>query len=310
MTSDTIWLLEVSSVTTFLFIKRKKIVELAEPLFDSLDFLSKNKLTKQSLYFSLAGVVYLTVNGMLFYVDRLVENKNPLYRTGTVILSLLESPSNDVVMSACSVYFIFLRLLYVHSKIVLFHVQRKLVMLPVKRSLVRMESGQRLDSSYDNLYKVVSQSVDSMKEFDRTFSFLPFITIMKNFLNASYIVISLLRGTTVRLIAICINNVVHNTILILIITYLTRQRVHLENKSLMIRTAILEDKQSQREAPVLLSLLIESIKEMYSFQMTGWEMFALHKSLILAFMANVISFTVLFVQLTVNSNSGNSTAHN
>ena len=268
--------------------KKKSIVKLTQEIYQMLPVDSQSKVTRIALVMMMIDVGHLlfrvTVSDCL---NCLSQKQGTLLFTW--IYKIIEALPRTSIVTGCCVYASFLYMLYT-----LINNQFQLI-----QSYLRKVKKPNLLVINNALHKLL----DFLKEFDANFSFLPFIWFSNTFwfTSINVIIMSSDNLTLNSRISFVLVFVAENVATFSIIILLSRLRMKLEKHSdTTAQMLAAADCQSLHGCFLRISIktILDSIA---SFRMTAFSLFHLDLSLVLSLAGNLLTFTVLFIQLTKSS---------
>ena len=283
---DILWFIIVMWITLFFLLRRKKLIRFARQNFRCLDEESAIKLTKLVFILSLNALIFLVFasTGTTVFIISIERMKDSYLEMCFIITkAFLNSITHDVVFVSATVYLCFFSLVMVRSNICLKGMHQYLL--------------QDKNPKLDRLHDITCSVSDSLQDFNDLFSVLPFLWLTNNFSAASTVVLTFLEdyvgsiGNYVYTIIFTVNNLY----VIMTLTIVCVKQKQLEKLSTEVQRLLAK---TQTSEPVLLSSIISSLQSISSTRMTVWTFFPLETSLILSFMSNLMTFTVMFITLT------------
>ena len=266
--------------------KKKCIVKLTQEIYKVLPVDSQSKVTRIALVMMMIDVGYLlfrvTVSDSLNYSSQ--EQDTLLFSTW--IYKIIQAFPGTSIVTGCCVYASFLYMLYTLTSNQFQLIQSYLSKVKKPNLLV----------INDALHKIL----DFLKEFDANFSFLPFMWFSNTFwfTSINVIIMSSDNLTLNSRISFTLVFVAENVATFSIIILLSRLRMKLEKHSdTTAQMLAAADCQSLHGCFLRISIktILDSIA---SFRMTAFSLFHLDLSLVLSLAGNLLTFTVLFIQLT------------
>lgn len=136
--------------------------------------------------------------------------------------------------------------------------------------------------------------LESMSEFDNIFSLSPLLSLTDIFVSTSVMVVNVSREVNTANITSLMRFVYNIVWMFGVVLFIHRKQESLMKESQQVRKVIL----TQKPPCILSASFISQLDSFSSMKMTAWSLFPLDKSLILSFAASVMTFTVLFLQLS------------
>ena len=285
-----LWVIEMIVVTVYFLLLRRKISVFVKRLFSSLNSHQSNSLCTKAIRLSTVGV--------LCYLQRCVFITWGRWKSGKLVLSIalkdwIRNIHNfifdfqifDVAMFTSLVYLIFYEVVRCYALFNLSRVQRYM-------------SKENLNHNLNTVRFILEDICQYFEEFDHLFSLLPFMTFTTTFVAGSITVVILKNdnlGRDISLFSLLLSNVLVTYNLF----YIHRTRHELSTECNRIRKQLVAIERTGKETPHMLSFsLFSLLDKLSSVQMTAWSFFTLDRSLLLAYVANVMTFTTLFLQIT------------
>jgi hypothetical protein len=268
----------LQTVILFSF-KRKEIVLLSWKLFRVLDRKYQTKVIRRSLLLALLAFGYNILVIVLKNINVVIKGQNfgiTFYNT------ILESFSAVYVVTGCFLYLSFCKLLDLNIMHNLFSVKKYL-----------------LKSNTSNMVyvdKVLDITLRNMEKFDDMFNLLPFVWLSQNFAFASSAVLTFLTDSETGYLYIAFF-LLENATMVSVVCFLSKKKKDVKKEIYLIRR-MLSVKTVNTAMGFVINSINRNLESIASFKMTAWPHFFLDYSLIFSFLGSVLTFTVLFVQLT------------
>jgi hypothetical protein len=273
----------ISTSLLFLF-KRKSIIVLFKRMFLSLPNQAKNKVVKYSLRTCFSILVYL-VGILILRLFATVARKRSSWIE--IIEVVVDAPSETFIVISSLTY-------VSHSNLLYCYISSKLI------SLRKYISKDR--DVCDLL--VINESLHSimvcLTEFDSIFNILPFIWLVINFTFASSnVTLFITDEEQVGYIFTAIFMSENIAVLFVVLFLMCKKRTVMHEIDLMRHKLTFLDSDNQSGSFVINSIerYMESIS---SFKMSAFYIYEIDGPMFLSFVGAVLTFTVLFVQLTQN----------
>lgn len=277
----------IFTLTIHCWLKKEDISKLANDLVIQTDKEVWIKAIKYALLLSATGVAGLLTRIVLVCHPKFQKPKNDkLFRKIWVITrTVFESPSTDLIPASAVLYLSFYCLLIMTCRYRLSEIHR---------SLSKPESTT-LSIIHDDLQNLC----ELFESFEDTLSLLPFIIFCRNFALVPFLVIYI-REYAVNY---------HSTILQTCLNYLwmfaiplcvNHGRGVIWKECNKVEKLLLQKERGRGSNDFTLMYwpAVRQIKYLGKIRLTAWQLFDIDKTLVLTFMANVMTFSVLFIQLT------------
>lgn len=279
-----VFAVETIVLTIHYWNQRRRIRLFTRRLLLSLDVITAGNVTQNALWGSMFGILSWLFRFTLVSIrrkNRLIWRWNSLNDTCvTIMTTLLEIPSFDLVVPTLIVYIIFFQLLLCYSNTILRRVQ------------VHMKTSVNPD--FVRMHDMLEGVLESMREFDNIFSLLLLLSLTDVFVSTSVMVINVSREVNTANITALIKFVINIVWMLGVVLFIHRKQESLVKESQQVRKVIL----TQKPPCILSASFVSQLDSFSSMKMTAWSLFPLDKSLILSFVASVMTFTVLFLQLS------------
>ena len=284
--------------TIFFVVRRKKIIKFVKEV--QLQSKEQKSLNKSALLAAVLITTYIIFQGTLDVLVFLGEFDSST-KAWLLVRHCFRRLTSDPVVSPLVIYFIFLRMTY-HR---------------VRNDLDSIREGINSNgmsfSDATNIHTRLTSTLNHLEEFDAIFSFLPFLWLTFNFTHAVVITIFYILAefkTANYYLFFGMNNLV----VIALVIYMTHSRCKRQSVILAndIQHRIVTDNTGQASYPLLASSIVSLTRSISSFHMTAYSFFTLEKSIILSFLSNVTTFTVMFssilgIDVRIQSHDNNAT---
>jgi hypothetical protein len=282
--NDGLWWIIVIWTNLFFLIRRNKLIRFAKQCFRCLDEESSIKLRKLALILSLIALIFVALEFIaIVFVTTGKWVEHSYLEMFLIVNQILNYVTQDTVVVSATVYLCFFSLVMSGSNVCLKGMHQYLL----------LEKNPKLDRLHD----IICSVSDSLQDFNDLFSVLPFLWLTNNFSAASAMVLYFLEDNvgSIRNYLFSMIFTVNNLYVIITLIIVSVKQKQLEKLSTEIQRLLAK---TQTSEPVLLSSIISSLQSMSSTRMTVWPVFPLDTSLILSFMSNLMTFTVMFITLT------------
>ena len=160
-------------------------------------------------------------------------------------------------------------------------------------------SKDKLSHNLSTVSFILEDICESFEEFDHLFSLLPFMTFTTTFATGSITLVIVMNVNTLGKGISVISLLLSNVFVTYNLFYIHRTRHELSTECNRIRKQLLGIERTGEKIPNLLSIsLFSLLDKLSSVQLTAWSFFTLDKSLLLTYVANVMTFMTLFIQMT------------
>lgn len=279
-----VWAAETIVLTIHYWNQRQRIRLFVRRLFLPLDVITAGNVTQHALWASMFGILSWLFRLILVSIRRkkhFIWRRNSLKDTCvTIIMILLEIPSFDLVFPSLIVYIIFFQLLWYYSNTILRRIQ------------VYMRISVNPD--FVKIHDMLEGVLKSISEFDNIFSLILLLSLTDIFASTAVMVVNISREVNYANITSLIKFVINIVWMLGVVLFIHRKQESLIKESQQVRKVIL----TQKPSCILSASFISQLDSFPSAKMTVWSLFPLDKSLILSFIASVMTFTVLFLQLS------------
>ena len=284
--------------TIFFVVRRKRIIQFVK----KVQLQSKEQgFNKSALLAAILVTTYIVFQGTLDVLVFLGEFDSST-KPWLLVQHCFRRLTSDPVVSPLVIYFIFLRMTY-HR---------------VRNDLDSIRDGISSNgmsfSDAKNIHTRLTSTLNHLEKFDEIFSFLPFLWLTFNFTHAVVITIFYILAefkTANYYLFFGINNLA----VIALVIYMTHSQCRRLSVILVndIQHRIVTDNTGQASYPLLANSIVSLTQSISSFHMTAYSFFTLEKSIILSFLSNVTTFTVMFssilgIDVRIQSDEKNGTA--
>ena len=273
--------------TSFWYICYKsQIVVYTKQLFKQLPVCDQTRVIKTSLIMASADFLCFYIYAVVKVVSHCFGIKEPTFKD--ITLKLLDNMSSTYIVTGCCVYTTFLSVLHCYTCHQLTLVNNYL-----------KQQDQRDDQELKVVNKVLCNLLQSLSQFDSLFSFHPLNWFANALLFASFNVLLVLSSNQLTRVVNIMMFVIENTASVFVVVMLSCCRNKWKRHCHFILQHLVDSENgSPNVGPFVSRSVIQLLESIGSFRMTAFSLFPLDTSIILPFVGTVITFTVLFVQLT------------
>lgn len=281
-----LFFIETCSVTLLALIKKKDIISLTNQLVEAGNIKTVVDAERAAIAIAFWGMFCTTIRILIPIcygsLQMHVGAQLILLKVGEEVLR--NFTSNTVIV--CSMgYLTFYQLLANH------------LIFTIKKVRCYVSFSNFVDCMY--VLQMVDYTKDTMKRFDEVFSLIPFMALFSSFCSATRTVIRVSHGREEDIINDISEFVMSNMCLVIALFYIHyKQDCIARDAELLKKEIVLKSRKGKRTHSLLSSSLISGLDAMSSIKMTAWSVFDLDKKLVFGFSAQVVQFTVLFIQLT------------
>ena len=304
---------------------RKKIINYGKRLLDELPLkqqLTMIKLARMTAYFSITCLVINFLHRTYQLSVRFWSPRKPgSWETALILSHYLPSLNQDLVVPITGVYCLFLYLFRCHSQYVLELVHESLDLrkqsmggrksicstndgnnndtnhnnsnpntLQNRYKLLRMKSIERCNTVYYN-FRTIQESAE---EFDELFSMLPFTWLLYTFCATSLVVLDVANREVDDLIMYFFNNLC----VLFVVIHASKLGQLFGKQTTIIEETLVTTDRSPSSTFFMTHKIMTQLQSISNVKMTAWFFFCIDRSLIMSFIASVMTFTVLFLELT------------
>ena len=272
----------ISTSLCFIYYK-SQIVVYTKQLFAQLPECDQTRVVKASLILASVDLISYYIYTLVKVISHCIDNKGVTFKE--VIFILLDNMSSTYIVTGCCVYTAFLSVLHCYT----------CHQLTLVNNYLKRQDQHKIKV----VNKVLSRVLQSLSEFDNLFSLHPLNWFSNALMFASFNVLILSSTSQVYRIVYLIMFVIENTAAVFVVVMLSNCRSKWKRQCHFILQHLVDkDNGSHNIGPFVSRSIIQLLNSIGSFKMTAFSLFTLDTSIILPFIGTVITFTVLFLELT------------
>ena len=255
-------------------------------LFAELPECDQTRVVKTSLIMTSVDFIFFCIYTLVKVVIYYIDNKRVTLKE--VILIPLDNMSSTYIVTGCCVYTVFLLVVhcYTSHQLILVHeyLQQQVQLDQQKLKVVN---------------KALCHVLQSLSQFDSLFSLHPLNWFGNALMFASFNVLLFFSTNQLTRVMNIMMFVIENTASVFVVVMLSCCRNKWKRHCHFILQHLVDSENgSPNVGPFVSRSVIQLLESIGSFRMTAFSLFPLDTSIILPFVGTVITFTVLFVQLT------------